>query len=53
MLSFLIAYIMELITEGGPCDVSLFSPTLLMMIMVRLVDVCMQCGEINHQQSSR
>lgn len=52
MLSFLIAYIMELITEGGPCDVSLFSPTLL-MIMVRLVDIWMQCGEINHQQSSR
>lgn len=53
MLAFLIAYIMEVIAEGERCDVSLFSPTLLMMMMVRLVDVWMQCGEINHQQPSR
>lgn len=53
MLAFLIAYIMELTTEGGACDVSLFSPILLMMMMVRLVGVWMQYGEINHKQPSR
>jgi len=61
MLAFLIAYryIMELVTEGGGrCDVSLFFSRLLfmmmmMVMMVRLVDVCMQCGEINHKQPSR